>query len=101
MCGVHHEMVESARPHVAESATPERTGQDGKQYPAKREPAESAPDAPEEREPTPVLGPPAIGMQFARMALMDLEQIREDDVERDAAFECVLAWISDHWTRRE
>jgi len=105
MCGVHHTFVESLRPQVATVATSpeERTGQDGKRYPARRR-AVPEPQEPEEAEPVierpRVLGPPANGMQFARMALMDLEQIREDDVERDAARECVRAWISDHWTRR-
>ena len=38
-------------------------------------------------------------MQFARMAIMNLEQIREDDVERREAFALVEQWIKDHPVR--
>lgn len=96
LCGVSHELVQQMRPaQVSTVDTSERTGQDGKQYPAHREPALPAEMAMTPVEPIrcPTLGPPANGMQFARMALMDLEQIRDDDVERDAAFGCVLEWI--------
>jgi ParB-like chromosome segregation protein Spo0J len=41
----------------------------------------------------PTLGPPCDGMQFARMAIMDLEQIRDDDVERNQAFTTVMRWL--------
>ena len=108
MCGVGKDMVEGARPQVAENATSERTGQDGKQYPAHRDLGDLLGGPPME-PPTilagiaygatgsrPKLGPPSNGMQFARMALMDLEQIRDDDVERDAAFSCVQRWLSEH-----
>ena len=37
--------------------------------------------------------PPCNGMQFARMAIMDLEQIRPDDMERDEAFDQVEEWL--------
>jgi len=37
--------------------------------------------------------PPLNGMQFARMAIMDLEQIRPDDMERDEAFCQVKEWL--------
>ena len=104
LCGVGHTVVDEMRPHeeaLASDANATRTTSDGRQYPARRR-AVPEPQEPEEAEPVierpRVLGPPANGMQFARMALMDLEQIREDDAERDAARECVRAWISDHWT---
>jgi ParB-like chromosome segregation protein Spo0J len=42
----------------------------------------------------PKLGPPCDGMQFARMAIMDLEQIRDDDAERDQAFGRVRGWLN-------
>ena len=41
----------------------------------------------------PKLGPPCNGMQFAHMAIMDLEQIRDDDAERDQAFTHVRGWL--------
>lgn len=97
MCGVSPDFTARLRPEVSSDDT--CTGQDGKQYPASREPAEPEPNTPEVHVPTPKLGAPQDGMQFARMAIMDLEQIREDDVERDAAFERVLAWIAEHWQR--
>ena len=40
-------------------------------------------------------GPPRNGMQFARMAILDLEQIRGNDLEREAAFDHVVAWIGE------
>ena len=42
------------------------------------------------------LAPPANGLQFARMAIRDLEQIRRDDVERTEGFDLVEEWINDH-----
>ena len=50
--------------------------------------------APEKRD-LPTLGPPRNGMQFARLALMDLEQIREDDLERVQAFQVVRRWLDE------
>ena len=108
MCGVHHDTVEAARPQLADSASSTRTGLDGKERPARRTVPE--PQEPDNDEPVierndsgakRVLGPPSDGMQFSRMAIMDLEQIRPDDAERDEAFESVLTWISEHWTRRK
>lgn len=104
MCGVHHTFVESLRPDVATVATSERTGQDGKVYPARREPRlePTAPSTPLSRAAAtaaatpaarPVLAPPSNGMQFARMAVMDLEQIRDDDQERAQAFAFVKEWL--------
>jgi hypothetical protein len=42
------------------------------------------------------LGPPSFGMQFARMAIMDLERIQDNDLERDQAFAFVKQWIEKH-----
>ncbi len=107
------QVVGSTRPSAV-------TTTDGRQYPAHREPARRAEPAerpvPEPVLPAPavtpaqthdvsegadsvparslVLGPPADGMQFARMAIMDLERIRQDDVERDAALAAVERWIA-------
>jgi hypothetical protein len=39
------------------------------------------------------IGPPADGMQFARIAIMNLEQIKTNDVERVKAFNTVKDWI--------
>ena len=47
------------------------------------------------------LRPPCFGMQFARMAIMDLERIQEDDLERDQALTFVKQWIEKHERRTE
>ena len=127
MCGVNHEMVDRARPQVADSANSTRTGADGKQYPARRPqiktPAQEEArylqsadrhETPSERSkvlrpetdghkkpPTePVvkskIGPPANGMQFVRMAIMDMEQIKENDTERKSAFTEMRRWLDEH-----
>ena len=44
----------------------------------------------------PVLGPPCDGMQFARLAVLQLEQIRPDDSEKEQALAQVKRWIQDH-----
>ena len=41
----------------------------------------------------PKLGPPRNGVQFARMAIMDLEKITDEDVEREEAFQMVTDWL--------
>jgi hypothetical protein len=38
--------------------------------------------------------PPCDGMQFAQMAIMDLEKISREDTEREQAFETVTRWIN-------
>jgi hypothetical protein len=98
LCGVSPQTVVTVRPGEVSKLDTSRTGQDGKQYPATREPAaEPAPVSPVDYErPSGVaseMGPPTNGMQFARMAVMDLEQIRPDDAERLAAFAFVKEWI--------
>lgn len=99
LCGVSHPFVESIRPQQLETVTSStRTSLDGKERPAARrvvpEPQEpeASPEPVIERE-RPVLGPPCDGMRFARMAVMDLEQIRDDDTERAEAFAFVKEWI--------
>ena len=105
MCGVSNMLVDSARPQVKESFTSSRTGADGKQYRAGREslnPPEASEDetteAPAQNDPPPPLGPPSRGMQYARIAVMNLEQIPPDDVEREQAFAHVKGWLEDHGT---
>lgn len=83
------------------------TGKDGKSYPASRpvrqepsprhhEPVEAAPRTHPAREPQRVAGPPANGMQFARLAIMRLSEIADDDTERLEAFLAVEEWISEN-----
>lgn len=97
LCGVSNMLVDSLRPQeqVKDSFTSPRTGQDGKQYPAARR-VVSDPQEPGPSEPVierPKLGPPCDGMQFARLAIMDLEQIRDDDEQRNDAYSFVKEWI--------
>lgn len=103
MCGVNHETVGAQRPQLAESATSPRTGQDGKQYPATRKAAateeRASVDGQEDEREKPELpkaGPPCMGMHHARIAVMNLEEIREDDAERHEAFEHVKGWLAEH-----
>lgn len=39
------------------------------------------------------MGPPSNGMQFARIAIMNLEKITEDDLEKEQALYHVKQWI--------
>lgn len=83
---------------VVTVTTSTRTGADGKQYPAHREKPDPAPEAePESESVVPrKAGPPEFGMQFARIAIMKLQQIRKDDLERAKAFATVREWINEH-----
>jgi hypothetical protein len=103
LCGVTHPYVESMR-HV-ETVTTSRTGTDGKQYPAakpRQEPTRSETPKQEVREPAraPVaerkIGPPCAGMMLAQVAVRKLEEIAENDEERNVAFAYVKGWIEDH-----
>ena len=47
-------------------------------------------------EPLPKLGPPSNGLQFVRIAIMNLEQIKTNDTEREEAFQTVLDWLEEH-----
>ena len=105
MCGVSNHMVDDLRPKaLGESPNATRTTTDGRQYPAKRTNGKEKTDMGKEngtetKQPKRVLGPPCFGMQFARLALLDLRQIEKADVEKEQAFEHVEAWIENR--RRE
>jgi ParB-like chromosome segregation protein Spo0J len=43
--------------------------------------------------------PPSFGLQFARMAIMDLERIHDDDLERDQGLTLVDQWLKTHWKK--
>lgn len=55
------------------------------------QPHEPLPQSPE----LPTLGPPADGLQYARMAIANLERIQSNDIERGAALTTVSAWIEE------
>lgn len=97
MCGVSPNFVVTVRPELSSDDSSTRTSLDGKERPASRrlvpEPQEPMADEEPAIERPRVLGPPCNGMQFARMAIMDLEQIRSDDEERAQAFAFVKEWI--------
>ena len=108
MCAVSDPFVANMRralnPGIAnELQCSTRTTSDGRQYPARRE-SSTIGKGPEAPTPAPAPadlhlpkpGPPRNGMQFARMAILDLEQIRGDDLERDQAFQFVKGWIDGH-----
>lgn len=115
MCGVSHTFVDAGRFYAATHAATEAgkqvatvatsvTGADGKQYPARRgEPRsvgmidedDPARDEPKGKE---TLAPPCNGMHFANIALINLKQIRSDDIERDAAFSMIRRFIDDKQT---
>ena len=106
LCAVSRPMVEALRPVDAESAST-RERRDGREIPAHNDRPQDQPTDP--RPPMegempiatdppiglPTLGPPQIGMQFARLAIMQLEQIKDDDLERNQAFDTVRRWLDD------
>jgi len=116
MCGVSNDFVSRFR-QVSSNDTPAtRTDTLGRQQPATRR--TSKPATPEEEEAMyfekedkernqadtgnakqkPIKrGRPCNGMQFARMAVLDLEQITDDDTERVEAFEFVKEWINENY----
>ena len=105
LCGVSHHTVEAAKPQVGNLPTSKVTGTDGKQYPAakpRQEPTRSETPKQEVREPAraPVaerkIGPPCAGMMLAQVAVRKLEEIAENDEERNEAFAYVKGWIEDH-----
>jgi len=102
LCGVNDKTVATYRPATLGSSEPEkRTGKDGKSYPAHRAKQPRPDPCPtplplSPSRPTPILGPPREGLRFARSAIMDLEQIRSDDIERAEAFATVKDWIDEH-----
>ena len=115
MCGVSDEFVRSLRPPEPPTVGGStRTGADGKEHPARRQPhpdpdpepiASPKPGSYFGDEPTaiapispplPKPGPSRLGMQYAHMAIMDLEQIRDDDLEREQAFAHIRGWLDEH-----
>lgn len=118
MCGVGHQLIGAIRPkEVDESSTSIRSGRDGKQYPATRKPArqtqtqtikedtKQAEMTVTTTEPTKQewvipkgtkIGPPRNGMQFARLAIMRLQEIAHNDVERTEALNTVREWINEN-----
>ena len=107
MCGVSDHTVEACRPATAQNAQLKRVGLDGKERPATRTPRIVEDDATndidddeysgdEADRPLAIPLPPSRGMQLARIAIMKLKEIREDDVERQEAFDRVETWIKEH-----
>ena len=115
LVGCSREWVNRVSPKDVNSSQPARTvtGADGKQYPSTRR--QSRPATPEEEEAMyfekeekegrpedigsekqkPIKrGRPCNGMQFARMALLDLDQIEENDSERERALAEVKKWMA-------
>jgi hypothetical protein len=110
MCGVGHQLVQHAKGLDESSNAPTVTTTDGRQYPAKREPKIAAPtvappiktvgwiDDEQKHDPSKLpkkMPPPSRGMQFARIAIWNLEQIPEDDTELSVALQTVKEWIND------
>jgi hypothetical protein len=110
LCGVSDPFVLQIRQVLTVSTS--ITGTDGKQYPATRRPRISTPEEEdafyfkkqkEENKRENIdrsklkRGHPSNGMQFARMAILDLEQITDDDTERVEAFEFVKEWINENY----
>ena len=50
-------------------------------------------DEPMPETPRRKVSAPSNGLQFARIAIMKLEEIRDDDTERDAAFQLIRRWL--------
>ena len=107
MAGVSAGLIDGIRlEQLPIVGTSKRMGQDGKEYPATRTtPSEDKSKKQEEDHEEELksehrkVGPPCDGMQFARLAIMDLEQIRSDDIERHQAFEFIKGWIKENETK--
>lgn len=92
--------------HVNKLTLPDtRTGKDGKQYPTtynrketqqEEEPQDELTEEEEEETPPPKRGRPSMGMQYARIAVLNLEKISKNDTERDQALEHVKGWIDEN-----
>jgi hypothetical protein len=115
LCGVSDHIVNNARDQLQPSSSSPRTGRDGKKRRASKKCRAAAPEtrAPEEivADPEPAaeqkpedkprkrrakLLPPSNGLQFADLAIMDLEQIHDDDTEKTEAFNKVRSWLDEH-----
>ncbi|MBU2685880.1 MAG: ParB N-terminal domain-containing protein [Gammaproteobacteria bacterium] len=116
MCGVSDFLVNTVKPQVLENSTSTVIGQDGKTYPAtKPEPKEVQPAEhttteqtnpprpeplvyePDEQEPKWDAERASMAMQYARMAISQLERIGKKDVKRHAAFDAVSTWMKEHY----
>lgn len=98
MCGVSDVFVGNRRNQVltVSSKKDVTIGLDGKERGNKEYPIyKDSESKPEEKSKSSKTGPPSDGMQFARMAVMDLEQIKENDLEREEAFNYVKEWINE------
>lgn len=80
-----------SRPEPAQSETTRADGDDSEPEP---EPAVPAPDYTGHQTARRVPSAPSNGMDFARIAIMKLEEIRDDDVERKQAFAHVRSWLN-------
>jgi hypothetical protein len=108
MCGVSNHMVDDARPQLGDYPSSKRIGLDGKQRPATQRPQIKTPQQEEavyaERAKEEAAKPqtankntkPCDGLQFARMAILDLKQIKKNDTEREDAFNLVKEWINEN-----
>jgi hypothetical protein len=113
MCGVSDMFVGGIRGALQTDCNATVTTTDGRQYPARRETNGldvkfSGVDEPllktvgwiddePKHDPSklPKMPPPSRGMQFARIAIWNLEQIPEDDTELSIALQTVKEWIND------
>lgn len=96
--GSFADAVEALKPHVPDIEQRVMAGD----VPSKQAVVEAAKELERAREilrqhaprhTTPQIGPPQNGLHFARLALMRLEEIRENDIERTAAFLTVRSWL--------
>jgi hypothetical protein len=107
MCGVgDHLVAEVRRSKCVNPAVETRIGKDGKERkmpvrlpqgepPSDRKMLEHI-EGKETKQEARKVGPPCIGMQFARLAVMRLEEIDDNDTERKPAFDYVKGWIKDN-----
>jgi hypothetical protein len=99
MCSVSADFTARLKKDVSFNDTLQTvTGKDGKVYPARNQ-RKHEDDEPSSKE-LPKLGPPRNGMDFARIAIMKLSEIRPDDLERSKALTAVLKWIESALTAR-
>lgn len=116
MCGVSNVSVKNIRDELLNfSSTPPPTrtvGLDGKERPARREEkrdddsttgndedlivVKSTGEIINKQQDKQTKTYPCIGMQYARIAIMNLEQIARDDLERAMAFQTVTEWVREN-----
>jgi len=107
LCGVADVTVAQYRPKQLQdscsSKTPTvRVGKDGKtrRMPVTSSPAPAEPEAPEEAQQDPAPKQPipryipSDGLQYAEMAILNLEKIQANDTQREAAFARVTKWLA-------